>query len=229
MIKMTTTTRLIAVFFIAFSFTAIGQNVAIKKNTNTEWVLANLLREKPAGIQINGNPQVVTSPYGEAVSFDGIDDAIFLNEMPLQSLQEFTVEMIFKPENNAPFEQRILHIGEIMGDRMLLEIRAVGTNWYFDGFAGSGTNKKALINEKLIHPLGEWYHVAFVVTPKSLTTYVNGKQELQEEFSFLPIQTGQTSFGVRQNKVSWFKGIVYKIRITPKQTKTEDFMKLLSK
>lgn len=222
---MITTSRLfIALLLISFSSTTIGQNTANKKNTTTDWLLANLLREKSSGIEINGNPQLVTSPYGEAVYFDGIDDAIFLNEMPLQSLEEFTVEMIFQPDNNAPFEQRILHIGESMGDRMLLEIRAVESNWYFDGFAGSGTNKKALINEKLIHPLGQWYHVAFVVTPKSLTTYINGKKELHEEFSFLPIQTGQTSFGVRQNKVSWFKGTIYKIRISSKRIDAKDFM-----
>jgi hypothetical protein len=60
--------------------------------------------------------------------------------------------------------------------------------------------------------------------PKSLTTYVNGKQELHEETSFLPIETGQTSIGVRLNKVSWFKGAIYKIRITPKQINPNRFM-----
>ncbi|MES2573569.1 MAG: LamG-like jellyroll fold domain-containing protein [Bacteroidota bacterium] len=210
---------------MSFSFVSVGQNTKIKNSTTTEWILSNLFREKSDSIEINGTPQLVTSPYGEAVYFDGIDDAIFLKEMPLKSLQEFTVEMIFKPETNAPFEQRVLHIGESREDRMLLEIRAVNTNWYFDGYACSGTNKKALIDEKLIHPLGQWYHVAFVVTPKSLTTYVNGKKELYEDFTFLPIETGQTSFGVRLNKVSWFKGAIYKIRITPKQTDSKDFMK----
>ena len=225
---MVTTTRLIALLFICFSLVSKGQNQEVKKATitKTEWLLANLLREKSSSIEINGNPQIVNSPYGEAVFFNGIDDALFLREMPLNSLQEFTVEMIFKPEINAPFEQRILHIGESTKDRMLLEIRAFGTNWYFDGYAASGTNKKALIDEKLIHLLGQWYHVAFVVTPKSLTTYVNGKQELQEEFSFLPIETGQTSIGVRMNKVCWFKGSIYKIKITPKQIKPNKFINL---
>ncbi|MGQ7944478.1 LamG-like jellyroll fold domain-containing protein [Flavobacterium sp. WC2509] len=213
----------ITFLFILLSFVLNGQNLK-QTDVKTEWILANILREKSNSIEISGNPQLVSSPYGEAVSFDGVDDAIILNEMPLKSLQGFTVEMIFMPETNAPFEQRVLHIGESKADRMLLEIRAVDSNWYFDGYACSGLNKKALINEKLIHPLGEWYHVAFVVTPKSLTTYVNGKKELTEEFSFLPIETGQTSFGVRLNKVSWFKGTIYKIRISPNQTNPKDFM-----
>ena len=222
---MTTTSRLIVFLFICFSFASNGQNPEIKKNT--EWVLANLLRDKSNNVEINGKPQIVNSPYGEAVSFNGTDDAFFLNELPLQSLQEFTVEMIFNPDVTGPFEQRILHIGESKADRMLLEIRAVNSNWYFDGYACSGTNKKALIDEKLVHPLGKWYHVAFVVTPNSLTTYVNGKQELEESFSFLPIKTGQTSSGVRMNKLNWFKGAIYKIRITPKQVKPSNFMSFI--
>lgn len=223
---MTTATRLIAFLFMFFSIASKGQTLEIKKENNakTEWLLADLFREKSSKVEISGKPQIVASPYGEAVSFNGIDDAFFLNELPLQSLEEFTVEMIFKPELKGVFEQRILHIGESTKDRMLLEIRALDNNWYFDGYTASGANKKALINEKLIHPLEQWYHVAFVVTPKSRTTYVNGKQELFLEFPFLPIESGQTSIGVRMNKVCWFKGAIYKIRITSKQIEPKDFM-----
>ena len=226
---MISTTRLIALLFICFSLASKGQNTEIKKESQrtTEWLLANLLREKSNNVEISGKPQIIASPYGEAVSFNGIDDALFLNELPLQSLQEFTVEMIFKPELNGVFEQRILHIGESTKDRMLLEIRAVDNNWYFDGYTASGTNKKALIDEKLIHPLEQWYHVAFVVTPKSRTTFVNGKQELFLEFPFLPIESGQTSIGVRMNKLCWFKGAIYKIKITPKEVQPNNFMSFI--
>lgn len=226
---MTITSRLIALLFMCFSLASKGQNPEIKKEASatTEWLLAHLASEKSSNVEISGNPKIVNSPYGEALSFNGIDDALFLNELPLKSLQEFTVEMIFKPEVNGVFEQRILHIGESTKDRMLLEIRAVDNNWYFDGYTASGTNKKALIDEKLIHPLEQWYHVAFVVTPKNRTTYVNGKQELFLDFPFLPIESGQTSIGVRMNKVCWFKGAIYKIRITPKQINPKDFMRFI--
>jgi hypothetical protein len=199
-----------------------------QKNTrtaeNVEWEIADFLTNKSADVRINGNPQVIDSPYGNAVYFDGIEDAIFLTEMPLKSMSEFTVEMIFCPDSNASFEQRVLHIGEIKEDRMLLEIRAVGDCWYFDGFAASGENKLALLDEHLTHPLGVWYHVAFVVEPNRLTTYVNGAQELQEQYTFTGIDTGTTSIGVRLNSVSWFKGTIYKIRITPQALNSEDFL-----
>lgn len=221
------TLRLILLFLLCFSF-AKGQNTtsAVAPNKTTEWILASLLDEKPTQLEISGAPKTVASPYGEAVYFDGVGDAFFLKEMPLQSLQEFTVEMIFNPDKNAPFEQRVLHIGEVTKGRMLLEIRAVASNWFFDGYAASGTNKKAVNDEKLLHPLGQWHHVAFVVTSESLTTYVNGKKELQESFSFNPIESGTTAIGVRLNKVSWFKGAIYKIRITPKRIQPHYFMKL---
>lgn len=196
------------------------------KNVTTEWIIANFINGKLNQVEVNGKPKIVKSPYGDAVYFNGVEDALFLKEMPLNSNEEFTVEMIFKPEINGPFEQRILHIGEIKEDRMLLEIRAVGKNWYFDGFVASKENKLALIDENLTHPLGQWYHVAFVVAPDSLTTFVNGVQELHEKYDFKPIELGRTSIGVRMNKVSWFKGAIYKIRITSKQLAPKDFMAL---
>ena len=200
-----------------FSFAANSQS--------TELYPAKIL-ESAAYTEITGSPKMVDSPYGKAVWFDGTEDGLWLNENPLKGLTEFTVEMIFCPDSaQAPFEQRMLHIGEDRGDRMLLELRAVNGYWYFDSYAASGINKKALMDESFVHPLGNWYRVAFVVSPTSLTTFVNGKQELYEDFSFLPIQTGATSIGTRIDKRSWFKGSIYKICITPGALEPEDFLK----
>lgn len=215
-----------ALLFMVFSFVSKAQSTDATADKKTEWLVAALLQNKTEETNALGNPKIVDSPYGDAVAFDGIDDALFLKEMPLKGLESFTVEMIFKPETNAVFEQRVLQIGEITGDRMLLEIRAVDTNWYFDGFVASKGVKLALANEELIHPLGKWYHVAFVVTPNSLTTFVNGIQELQQNYTFNPIKQGQTSIGVRMNKVSWFKGAIYKIQISPQALKPNEFLRL---
>ena len=213
----------IITFFFVFSCCSCTTNTSTH-DAETEWLPASLLREKSATLQINGDPQLVDSPYVEAVYFDGIDDALFLDEMPLKSLQEFTVEMIFRPDTNSQFEQRILHFGEVSDDRLLLEIRAVENNWYFDAFVASGSNKKPLIDEQLTHSLGQWHHVAFVVGPENLSTFVNGKQELTTPFSFNPIVSGRSSIGVRLNKRSWFKGTIYKIRVSPKQLQPADFL-----
>lgn len=211
---------LIPILFVVVSGVLNSQTISedTEQNKNIEWTISGFLYKEFQDVQISGNPKIVNSPYGKAVYFNGVDDAFFLNEMPLKDMEEFTVEMIFNPEVNSPFEQRVVHMGEISGNRMLLEIRVVDNSWYFDGFVASGENKLALINEKLIHPLGQWYHVALVVTENSLSTYVNGELELTESFSFNSIQTGQSSVGVRLNQRSWFKGSIYKIKVTPKKT-----------
>lgn len=206
--------------FIFFIFSCILNS----QNKNKEWILAKILNENINVIETNGNPKIVSSPYGDAVYFNGMDDAFFLEDLPVKSLEEFTIEMIFNPSVHGDFEQRVVHMGEVSGDRMLLEIRAVEGHWYFDGFIASGENKLALIDDKLTHPLGQWYHVAFVVTKDRLTTYVNGKLELTEPFSFKPIEIGKSSVGVRLNKRSWFKGAIYKIKVSPTKLEPDGFM-----
>ena len=220
------TLRLSVLTILAISFSGCRQKYEDDSQTSqsTEWVVADLLRERSTNVQIMGNPDLVESPYGKVVQFNGISDALFLEAMPLQSVKAFTVEMIFFPETDSPFEQRIVHIGEVDGDRMLLEIRVVDGNWYFDGFVASQGNGMALIDEKLTHPLEQWHHVALVVSQDSLTTFVNGEKELSESFSFTPFETGRSSIGVRQNKRSWYKGLIYKIRITPEALLPDDFL-----
>ncbi len=207
-----------------FSFFVACKNKVDNTGDIVQWQLSDFLDHKSDQVEINGNPQIVSSPYGKAVYFDGVDDAIFLNENPLETFKEFTIEMIFNPADDGNFEQRMVHMGEVSNDRMLLELRAKHGQWYFDGFSASKGNKRALIDSTLTHPLGAWHHVAFSVTSNSLTTYVNGKKELHENYTFQPIETGKTSLGVRLNKRSWFKGSIYKVKITPKKITPIDFM-----
>ena len=205
------------IFFVTLAFIGLAQPINLFPS--------QIMNNNACSFEASGNPQTVQTPYGDAVYFNGVNDALFVDELPVKGLNGFTVEMIFCPDSvKAPFEQRMLHMGEDRGDRMLLELRAVGRNWYFDGYAASGTHKKPLIDENKLHPLGQWYHVAFVVTPTSLTTFVNGRQERTEAFHFSPIQTGVTSIGSRIDKRSWFKGAIYKIKITPRPIKPIDFM-----
>ena len=211
---------------LAISFSGCSEQLKQDSQTNliTEWVLADLVQGKTTDVQITGNPKLVDSSHGKAVQFNGISDALFLEAMPLQSLEAFTIEMIFFPETDSPFEQRIVHIGEVDGDRMLLEIRVVDGTWYFDGFVTSKGSGMALIDEKLIHPLGQWHHVALVVDKDTMTTFVNGEKELSRPISYTPFESGRSSIGVRQNLRSWYKGLIYKIRITPEALLPDDFM-----
>jgi hypothetical protein len=55
---------------------------------------------------------------------------------------------------------------------------------------------------------------------------VNGKRELEGKIDSSVVNGGSTSIGVRQNKLNWFKGSIYEIRITPSALQPSSFMEL---
>ncbi|MBT3373970.1 MAG: LamG domain-containing protein [Lentisphaerae bacterium] len=188
-----------------------------------EWRLGEFEVSLPPGLSRTGNPRLVDSPYGKAVVFDGKGDAFFLATNPLLGLRTFTVEVVVRPDAHGPKEQRFLHIGEPHGDRMLIETRLTDDGqWYLDTYLQSGESNRTLKDESLLHPVGRWCHVALVVDDGKMVNYVNGKVELEGDLDFDPIDTGRTSIGVRLNRVSWFKGAVYKVLITPRALKPDE-------
>lgn len=209
--------------FLFFSF-FIPESTYSQPKHQTDWILSNLISTKTEGIRITGNPQVIDCKYGKALHFNGSTDGIFLDQMPLDGLKQFTIEVIMRPESGGNFEQRFFHCGEVGGDRVLLELRSTKTDWYFDAFITSGDQKKTLIEPTLLHPLDQWYHLAFVIANGKQETYINGNKELESQIEIIPLQGGKTSIGVRQNEQSWFKGAIFKIRISPEALKSKDFL-----
>lgn len=200
------------------------KNTHSQSKLQTEWILSSLLSTKTEGIRIAGNPRVIDCKYGKALLFNGSTDGIFMDQMPLDGLKQFTIEVIFSPERGGNFEQRFFHSGEVKGDRVLLEMRSTKTDWYFDAFIKSGNRQKTLIEPKLVHPLDQWYHVAFVIRSGKQETYINGTKELESQIEIAPLHGGKTSIGVRQNEQSWFKGTIFKIRISPEALNPASFM-----
>ncbi len=207
---------LIALCCLSF-FASAQKKLDVPKGSNqTQWIVSKFLEKSKDTVRILGSPKSFPCKYGSAVLFDGTKDGIFTNQMPLAGLEHFTVEAIFRPDDGGKFEQRFFHCGEIQGSRVMMELRSTPKGWYFDAFLNANDSKKTLADSTLLHPSNQWYHVAFVVDKGKLTTYVNGKKELQESIPMTPFFTGKTSLGVRQNELSWFKGAIYKVRITPK-------------
>lgn len=195
-------------------------------NIHKAWeCIVSDLKKGIKGLEISGNPVTADSPYGKVVVFNGINDGLFLAENPINNLQCFTIEMLIRPDSNGPFEQRFLHIGNIDSDRLLIELRLTEDNvWYLDTFILSGDNKTALIETSLTHPANEWYHVVMTLDGTGqMTNYVNGKKEMTGHVDFKPM-TGEMSIGARRNKVSWYKGAIAKIKISPEVLKPESFM-----
>lgn len=198
------------IFFL--SFASIAQS--------EKWKLNSLQKIGGHRTEIVGAPRV----SGGVVEFDGVDDGIFLDTNPVEGFSAFTVEAVFRPDAGGNREQRWLHIQQTDADnRVLLEIRVVGNEWFLDTFMKSGENRLTHYAEKFMHPLGKWFHVALVFDGKQMRHYVNGNVEAEGNMTITPFGKGRTSLGVRQNKVHWFKGAISVIRVTGKALEPKDF------
>jgi hypothetical protein len=177
-----------------------------------------------------GEPRLIDVPLGKAVVFDGVDDALYVDNHPLAGAEAFTLEAIFRPDGGQ-FEQRWLHLSERdpktgadTQNRMLFEIRVTGDQWYLDSFHQSGAEGRALINRTALHPIGVWHHAATVYDGKELRNYVNGVREGSAMIRLTPHGPGHTSIGTRINKVSFFKGAVHLARFTRRALEPSEFL-----
>src|SRR5262245_30327648 len=169
-------------------------------------------------LTVVGQPKLIDTPQGKALEFDGVDDAIFLETNPLTGLAAFTVEVLFQPYAGGPKEQRFFHLQETGSEnRVLFETRLTDDGqWFLDTFVKSGDGNYTQLAKDSLHKLGPWYHAALTVDSKQMRHFVNGREELATAIEFKPQGAGQTSLGVRFNKVYWYKGAIRQVRITPR-------------
>ena len=72
---------------------------------------------------VMGSPQVRTAPPGPALFFNGSHDGLLVPTNPLDGWPQFTVEILFKPEEGGLAEQRFVHIQDMSG-QMQVYLRA---------------------------------------------------------------------------------------------------------
>ncbi len=175
-----------------------------------------------------GSPQVVQTDRGPAVSFNGRTDGLILDVNPLVGLSRFTVEVLFSPDVDGPEEQRFLHMQESTSEnRALLELRQQkGGAWSLDAYLRYDEAQRTLIDRSLTHSAGEWHVATMTFDGRTVADFVDGKRELSGEVAFRPLAAGRTSIGVRQNQISWFKGRIHTIRITPDVLTPDRFLPL---
>src|SRR5215468_3529917 len=151
------------------------------------WTFDNLASIGGHRVKAEGHPRVIDTPMGKAVEFSGKDDALFLDVHPLAGAETFTWEVIFRPDADGKPEQRFFHLQESGTDnRLLFETRLTDGRWYLDSFAKSGPASRALMDRKLLHPAGAWYHVAMVYDGREFRNYVNGVQQVAAELHIPP-------------------------------------------
>ena len=189
----------------------------------TAWKIADLKHVGGQETEVLGAPKVVD---GAAV-FDGAADGIFVPVNPVEGRAAFTIEMLFKPTAGGPPEQRVVHVQDGPGSRILMEIRLTPAGkWSLDTFLLSGTHSLALLDRTKEHSADAWHWVVLRYDGKTMTSFIDGVQELQGAVEFAPMAAGKTSVGVRQNKVYWFKGAIREVRFTPAALPAEQLQKL---
>ena len=207
---------------IAFSGYAKAQTLPAKPVT---WKIDNLKTIGGQPVTVVGNPLLIDASGGKAMLFDGIDDGLIVNTNPIAGAGAFTIEAVFRPDANGAKEQRWFHIQQDKSEnRVLLETRLVGDQWFLDTYIRSGESNRALFAENFKHPVGVWYHIALVFDGTEMRHYVDGKLEMSGPLSIAPLDSGQTSIGVRMNRVYWFKGAVRKARFTARALAPAEFM-----
>jgi hypothetical protein len=187
------------------------------------------------GIQTNvvGHPRLIDTPAGKAVEFNGVDDALFIEQHPLAGATAFSFEAIFRPQSGGAPEQRWFHLAERdpqtgadTDTRMLLEIRLTGNQWYLDAFVHTPTANQVLVDRAKLHPADNWYAVAMTYDGTTLKSFVNGELQGQADVHLTPQGPGHSSVGVRINRVNYFKGDVYEGRFTRRALGPDEILKL---
>lgn len=181
----------------------------------TIWLLDNMAKIGGHPLTVEGSPVVRIEAGAAAIWFDGVKDGLWLRDIPFSGQSQFTIEILFQPAADGPAEQRFFHSEDTQGRRALIETRLDGKGgWWLDTFivtpaAGPGVT---LVDPSRVHPTGHWYWAALRYDGKTMAHFVNGRKEREERVAFEKFGPGQTSLGVRQNRVHWFKGAIREVR-----------------
>lgn len=195
---------------------AYDGGASAQKPKATVWQIDNLSAIGGHPVEVLGAP---TRLDGErkALCFDGKADAIFLGLNPLEGWQQFTIEVLFRPDGDGPVEQRFLHIQDAQERRVLIETRVTAqSTWALDTFLrATDADKLTLLDNNRAQPTDAWYWVALVYDGNTMAHYVNGDKQLEGPVAFPAMGEGRISLGVRQNQVHWFKGCIAQVRFSP--------------
>ncbi|HEX5216584.1 MAG TPA: LamG-like jellyroll fold domain-containing protein [Vicinamibacterales bacterium] len=217
---MTLAARACAALALAAPGVALGAlpppSAAARAAAPIVWTIDNLTQIGGHAVTAVGAPRVVDAPGGRAIAFDGARDGLIVEANPLAGLARFTVEVLFEPAIDGSEEQRFVHFEEAgSGNRALIELRLAAATWSLDTYLRHGEIGLTLLDRSIAHPAGGWHAAALTYDGKTMAHFVDRRRELQGDVAFRTLGAGKTSIGVRQNLVSFFKGRIRLIRVTP--------------
>ncbi|MES2920361.1 MAG: LamG domain-containing protein [Verrucomicrobiota bacterium] len=193
----------------------LGGLTAAPETVATVWQLNRIDQIGGLAPEVMGAPKVLIEP-APAIAFNGTSEGLLMPVNPLAGCSQFTVEILISPGSGGGEEQRFFHSEDTAKSRALLELRVLPDGkWCLDSYLRAGKAACVLLDRAKAHPLDRWHWVAMSYDGETLTSYVNGVRELTGKIAFPAMKEGRVSLGVRQNKVSWFKGAIREVRFHP--------------
>jgi hypothetical protein len=184
--------------------------------SETVWRADDFSAPGGAKAEVLGAPKIIRDNAGSYALFNGRTDAFVIPLVPLAGLRAFTVEVLLNPDPAGPQAQRFLHMEDGGGRRLTMEIRLTAAGrWALDAFLLSGSSRRALLDEKLLHTSGGWHWVALRYDGRTMESFVDGRKELDGRVDFTPMESGRTAIGARLNRIFWYKGAIRKIIVHP--------------
>lgn len=219
------------------------REAAAKPTQTTTWDIDGLDDIGGHAVTMVGHPQVIVTPAGRAVLFDGVKDGLVVDNHPLAGFSQFTFEALVRADGGEP-AQRWFHLAETdpttglnatvapdnptsdSNPRFTFELRVAGDQCYFESFTHGPTYQSALIDKTKTHPLGHWCVVTQTYDGQIHRSYVDGVLEKEGPLAYVPQGPGRASIGMRINRVSYFKGAVMRARFAPRALAPSEFLKV---
>lgn len=215
---------------LALGGLSAGDTLAGKRQSDqVVWTFDRLSNIGGKPTQVEGAPKLIHSPWGKAIQFDGVKDALFIDQHPLAGANMFTFEAVFRPDGGVE-AQRWFHLAEepmVAGGtpntRILFEIRVYGDQWCLDAFATGPGYKHTLLFPDKLFPVARWAHVAQTYDGRTYRAYVDGVLQGEAEIAYVSQGPGRASVGTRINRIDYFKGAIREARFTPRALAPKDF------
>jgi len=176
------------------------------------------------GTLVNG-PVWVDGKLGKALSFDGVDDYLYVNDTPILKPAAITVEAWFKRSAHDSYDAIVSKWDHLTGNREYqIDIGTFSTNRISWMISSNGYDCTPLTSSTTISD-DIWYHIVGTYNGSRMILYVNGMEENSTSYSNgINGGNSQLRIGHSYDGTSgyYFNGIIDEVKIYNRALSAEE-------